>query len=72
MDNLFFCLVFVMPLCASVYLCLVVTCWERTDLLALVCGGQSDYRRIPQDIAGSLDMGVFNGVYHIITWIGIL
>ena len=27
-----------MPLCASVYMCLVVTCWERTDLLALVCG----------------------------------
>ena len=34
----FFCLVFVMPLCASVYLCIWVTCWERTDLLALVCG----------------------------------
>ena len=34
----FFCLVFVMPLCASVYLCFVVTCWERADLLALVCG----------------------------------
>ena len=34
----FFCLVFVMPLCASVYLCLVVTCWERADLLAFVCG----------------------------------
>ena len=34
----FFCLVFVMPLCASVYLCLVVICWERADLLALVCG----------------------------------
>ena len=34
----FFCLVFVMPLCASVYVCLVVTCWERADLLALVCG----------------------------------
>ena len=33
-----FCLVFVMLLCASVYLCLVVTCWERADLLALVCG----------------------------------
>ena len=32
----FFCLVFVMALCASVYLCLVVTCWERTDLKALV------------------------------------
>ena len=27
----FFCLVFTMPLCASVYLCLVVTCWERAD-----------------------------------------
>ena len=35
---MFLCLVFVMPLCASVYLCLVVTCWERDDLLALVCG----------------------------------
>ena len=34
----FFCLVFVVPLCASVYLCLVVACWGRTDLLALVCG----------------------------------
>ena len=33
-----FCLVFVMPLYASVHLCLVVTCWERADLLALVCG----------------------------------
>ena len=32
----FFCLVFAMPLCASVYLCLMVTCWERADFLALV------------------------------------
>ena len=32
-----FCLVFAMLLCASVYMCLVVTCWERADLLALVC-----------------------------------
>ena len=22
----------------SVYMCFVVTCWERADLLALVCG----------------------------------
>ena len=29
----FFCPAFVMPLCASVYLCLVVTCWGRADLL---------------------------------------
>ena len=34
----FFCLVFAMPLCGSVYMCLVITCWERADLLALVCG----------------------------------
>ena len=34
----FFHLVFAMPLCPSVYMCLVVTCWERVDLLALVCG----------------------------------
>ena len=34
----FFCLVFAMPLYVSVYMCLVVTSWERTDLLALVCG----------------------------------
>ena len=33
----FFCPVFAMPLCVSVYLCLVVTCWERADLLALIC-----------------------------------
>ena len=33
----FICLVLVMPLCSSVYLCLVVTCWERADLLTLVC-----------------------------------
>ena len=35
---MFFCLLFAIPLCASVYMCLVVTCWERADLLALVCG----------------------------------
>ena len=33
-----FCLVFAVPLCVSVYMCFVVTCWERADLLALVCG----------------------------------
>ena len=34
----FFCLVFAMHLNASVYMCFVVTCWEKADLLALVCG----------------------------------
>ena len=33
-----FCLVFAMSLCASVYMCFVVTCWEKAGLLALVCG----------------------------------
>ena len=31
-------LVFAMPLSGSVYMCLAVTCWERADLLSLVCG----------------------------------
>ena len=34
----FFCHVFAMSLCAFVYRCFVVTCLERADLLALVCG----------------------------------
>ena len=33
-----FCLVVALPLCASLYMCLVITCWERADLLALACG----------------------------------
>ena len=34
----FFHLVFAMPLCVSVFMCSVATCWESVDLLALVCG----------------------------------
>ena len=34
----FFSPVFAMSLCASVYMCLVVTCWEGADLLGFVCG----------------------------------
>ena len=33
-------MLFIFSVChafASVHYCLVVTCWERTDLLALVC-----------------------------------
>ena len=33
----FFCLVFAMPLCLSVYMCLVVTCWEKADLVVSNC-----------------------------------
>ena len=32
-----FCLVFAMSLCASVYMCFGVTCWERADLVCGVC-----------------------------------
>ena len=32
-----FSLVFAMSLCESVYMCFVVSCWERADLFALVC-----------------------------------
>ena len=36
-----------MSLCASVYICFVVTCWERTDLLALVCGVYYEFVTFP-------------------------
>ena len=42
-----FCLVFAMSLCASVYMCFVVTCWERADLLALVCGVFCEFVTFP-------------------------
>ena len=44
---IFFCLVFAMSLCASVYMCFVVTCWERADLLALVCGVCCEFVTFP-------------------------
>ena len=44
---MFFCLLFVMPLYMSAYLCLVVTCWERTDLLALVFGVYCEFVTFP-------------------------
>ena len=43
----FFCLVFAMPLCASVYMCLVVTCWERAGLLALVVVSNCEFVTFP-------------------------
>ena len=43
----FFCLVFAMPLSVSVYMCLVVTCWERAGLLALVCGVYCEFVIFP-------------------------
>ena len=37
MDILDYLCIFVSHAFASVHCCLVVTCWERADLLALVC-----------------------------------
>ena len=34
-------------LCASVFMCFVVTCWERADLLALVCGVFCEFVTFP-------------------------
>ena len=42
-----FCLVFAMSLCASVYMCFVVTFWERAYLLALVCGVYCEFVTFP-------------------------
>ena len=42
-----FGLVFAMSLFASVYMCFVLTCWERADLLALVCGVYCEFVAFP-------------------------
>ena len=42
-----FCLMFAMSLCASVYMCFVVTCWERADLLALVIVSNCEFVTFP-------------------------
>ena len=39
--------------CASVYMCFVVTCWERADLLALVCGVYCEFH-FPIGILGKV------------------
>ena len=35
------CVCYVFVVCVSVYMCFVVTCWERADLLALVLSAVS-------------------------------
>ena len=47
-DLLCFCFVLcLLFLCASVYMCFVVTCWEGADLLALVCGVCCEFVTFP-------------------------
>ena len=43
---------FAMSLCASVYMCFVVTCWERADLLAFICGALLRICNFPIGILG--------------------
>ena len=50
----FFCLVFALSLCASAFMLFVVTCWERADLLALVCGVELWICHFPIGIAGQV------------------
>ena len=39
---------------SAVYMCLVVTCWERADLLVLVCGVQLRVCHFPIGILGQV------------------
>ena len=43
-----------MPLCASVYMCPVVNCWERDDLFALVCGVEMWICHFPIGVLGQV------------------
>ena len=45
-----FCLVFPMSLCASVYMCFMVTCWESAD----VCGVCCEFVTFPNGILGQV------------------
>ena len=39
---------------ASVHCCLVVTCWERADLLALLCNVYCGFATFPRGILGQV------------------
>ena len=54
-----FCLVFAMSLRASVYMCYVINCWERADLLALVCGVFYEFVTFPS-------IGILGQVWYLI------
>ena len=41
----------------------ILSMYTKTGVSLITAG----YRRLPQDIAGSPYIGVFNGIYHIIT-----
>ena len=45
-----FCLVFAVFVRFCLYMCFVVTCWERADLLALVCGVCCEFVTFPGQV----------------------
>ena len=47
-------------MCAFVNMCLVVTCWERADLLALVCGAWLWVCHFPTSILGQVYMYILH------------
>ena len=42
-------------------MCFVVICWERADLLALVCGAYCEFCHFP--------IGILGQVWYLIVWI---
>ena len=50
----FFCLVFAMSLCTSVYMCFLVSCWKRADLLVLASGVLLTVCHFPIGILGQV------------------
>ena len=51
---MFFSVLCMLSLCASVYMCFGVTCWERADLLALVCCVKLQVYHFPIGILGQV------------------
>ena len=54
MDYLWYLCLVICHAFASVHCCLVVTCWERADLLALVCDVYCSFVTFPCGILGQM------------------
>ena len=46
----------------------ILSLYTKTGVSLITAG----YHRLPQDTAGSPDVGVINGIYHIITLLSII
>ena len=61
---MFFSVLCLLCLCARVYMCFVVTCWERADLLALVCFSIGILGQVWYLIVLILDLCTFTYLYQ--------